>query len=54
MRIAVMSDSHDHTMNKEWIGDTLLLNPGELMGMNRRSTIAIFDTVDKWVEFIEI
>ena len=45
---------HDHTANKEWVGETLLLNPGELMGMNSRSTLAILDTVGKWVEFIEV
>jgi putative phosphoesterase len=45
---------HDHQAHDEWVGDTLLLNPGELMGMNSRSTIAIFDTLTKKVEYIEL
>ena len=45
---------HDHTANEEWIGQTLFLNPGELMGMNSRSTLAIFDTQTKEVEWIEL
>ena len=45
---------HDHTANEEWVGNTLLLNPGELMGLQGRSTIAILDTISKTVEFIEI
>ena len=45
---------HDHTAHEEWIGDTLLLNPGELMGLQGRSTVAIFDTQTKKVEFVEI
>jgi hypothetical protein len=44
---------HDHLANDEWIGSTLLLNPGELMGMNSRSTIAVFDTISKLVEYLE-
>ena len=45
---------HDHTAHEEWIGETLLLNPGELMGLQGASTIAIYDTENKVVEFIEI
>jgi len=45
---------HDHTANAEWIGETMLLNPGELMGMSNRSTLAIFNTISKDVEFIEV
>ncbi len=45
---------HDHTAHQEWIGKTMLLNPGELMGMQGRSTLAIFDTNTKQVEMIEI
>ena len=50
----VVCYGHDHTMNEEWVGNTLLLNPGELMGLQGRSTIAVFDTRDKSVEFKEI
>jgi len=45
---------HDHTAHQEWVGDTLLLNPGELMGMNTRSTLAMYDTSKRVVNFIEI
>lgn len=44
---------HDHTANMEWIGDTLLLNPGELMGMNGRSSIALLDSNSMKVEFVD-
>lgn len=45
---------HDHTANEEWVEDCLLLNPGDLMGMNGRSTLAIVDTSDRSVEWIEV
>lgn len=45
---------HDHTVNEEWVENTLLLNPGELMGMNGRSTFAIYDTESSNVEWIEL
>jgi uncharacterized protein len=50
----VVCYGHDHTANEEWIGETLLLNPGELMGLQGRSTIALLDTENRAVEFIEI
>jgi putative phosphoesterase len=34
---------HNHTQGQERVGDCLLLNPGELMGMKGVSTIAIVD-----------
>lgn len=45
---------HDHTANAEWVGNTMLLNPGELMGMSNRPTLAVFNTKSKTVEFIEV
>lgn len=45
---------HDHTASLKQVGKTVLLNPGELMGMNSTSTIAAFDTESKEVVFIEI
>lgn len=45
---------HDHTAHEERVGNTLLLNPGELMGLQGRSTIAILDTDTRQVEFVEI
>jgi len=51
---ALVCYGHDHTANVETVGTTLLLNPGELMGMNSRSTIAIVETISGKVEFVEI
>lgn len=45
---------HDHTANEEKIGDCLLLNPGELMGMNGRSTLALVSTETRKVRWIEL
>lgn len=45
---------HDHTTYQSWVGNTLLLNPGEMMGMNGRSTIAIYDSISKAVDYIDI
>ncbi|MFQ5493330.1 MAG: YfcE family phosphodiesterase [Candidatus Dojkabacteria bacterium] len=45
---------HDHTYNAEVIGETLLLNPGALMGWGEPPTFVIFDTEDRSVEKIEI
>jgi putative phosphoesterase len=50
----VICYGHDHTAHEEWIGNTLLLNPGELMGLQGRSTIALLDTKTRTVEFVEI
>ena len=44
---------HDHIAHQEQIGGTILLNPGEVMGMNGRSTLAFFDLKMRRVEFIE-
>ncbi len=44
---------HDHTAYEERIGNTLLLNPGEIMGLNGQSTLAILtDRMQKvlWIE----
>jgi putative phosphoesterase len=45
---------HDHIAYESVLGKTLLINPGELMGMNTTSSIAILNTVSKDVDFIEI
>ena len=44
---------HDHTAFEEQVGQTILLNPGEVMGMNGRSTLAFIDTEMRRVEWIE-
>ena len=45
---------HDHIAYESLVGNTLLINPGELMGLNGRSTIAIYDTKSKSVEIVDI
>jgi hypothetical protein len=45
---------HDHTAFQEQIGNCLLLNPGELMGMNGHSTLAIYDSQARQAEMIEL
>ncbi len=43
---------HDHTRAKKKLGNTILLNPGEIMGLNGTSSLAIFDTSQKKCSFI--
>lgn len=50
----VVCYGHDHSAHEEKIGQCLLLNPGELMGMNGRSTIAFVDSERRDVEFVEL
>ncbi len=45
---------HDHTAHEERVADCLLLNPGEVMGMNGRSSLALVDTEAASVEFVEL
>jgi putative phosphoesterase len=45
---------HDHTAHQEQRGNCLLLNPGELMGMNGSSTLALYDSETNQVEMIEL
>ena len=45
---------HDHTAHEEWIAETLLLNPGEIMGLNGRSTLAILETKTRAVAWVEV
>jgi putative phosphoesterase len=45
---------HDHTAHQEQIGDCLLVNPGELMGMNGKSTLAFVDPEARQVEYVEV
>lgn len=42
---------HDHTRAKKKIGKTVLLNPGEIMGLNGTSTLAVFDTKTRKCRF---
>jgi putative phosphoesterase len=45
---------HDHTAHVEEIDGCTLLNPGEILGMNGSSTLAIFDTETREAEHIEV
>lgn len=45
---------HNHTASLDHIGETVLLNPGETMGLNGRSTMALFDTNTRKVEWVEL
>ncbi len=45
---------HDHTANEEQIGETLLLNPGEVLGLKGRSSIAIVETSDRSVAWRDL
>lgn len=40
----VVCYGHDHTLHEEMVGDTLLINPGELMGRFGRRTYMLVDT----------
>jgi putative phosphoesterase len=50
----VVCYGHDHTAHEGHIGDTLLLNPGEVMGMNGRSSLAVIDTETLLVTWVEL
>jgi hypothetical protein len=45
---------HDHTAHEARVGECLLLNPGEVMGMNGRSTLALVDDGTLEVTWIEL
>lgn len=45
---------HDHKLHKEQVGDTLLLNPGEVMGRFGKNTFAWYDTESGAGEIIEV
>lgn len=45
---------HDHTAHEEQVGGTLLLNPGELMGLNGRSSLALVDSETLLVTWVEL
>ena len=45
---------HNHRASQEFIGNTLLLNPGEMMGRFGRSTFATYETVTGAVSLVEV
>jgi putative phosphoesterase len=45
---------HDHTRHLSREGECLLLNPGDLMGMKGPGTLAVLETGDRTVGFLEL
>jgi putative phosphoesterase len=45
---------HNHKAREERVGECLLLNPGELAGIQGRSTLALVETSDLSVEWVEL
>jgi hypothetical protein len=45
---------HDHLAHMEHVGDTLLLNPGEVMGRFGKSTFAWYATETGQAEIVEV
>ncbi|MGD8813907.1 MAG: YfcE family phosphodiesterase [Anaerolineales bacterium] len=45
---------HDHVPHEEWVGDCLLLNPGEVQGLHGRCTMAVVKLPERSVEWIEL
>jgi putative phosphoesterase len=45
---------HTHKTLVEKVGECLLLNPGELMGLYGQRTFALFDTATRQVEIVEV
>ncbi|HEC23319.1 MAG TPA: metallophosphoesterase [Chloroflexi bacterium] len=50
----VVCYGHDHTLHEERVGDTLLLNPGEIMGRFGRSTYMLLDADTRTVTVHDI
>ncbi len=45
---------HDHIAYQGLIGDCILLNPGEIMGLKGKTTFAFVDTQSRQIEFVEV
>ena len=45
---------HDHIAHEEIVGDCLLLNPGELMGLKGCSTLALVDSHSREVTWVNL
>ncbi|MCB9135964.1 MAG: YfcE family phosphodiesterase [Anaerolineales bacterium] len=45
---------HDHLAHESWQGSTLLLNPGELSGINGRSSFTLVDTQTRAVKWLDL
>jgi putative phosphoesterase len=45
---------HTHERAEERVGDTLLVNPGEILGWKGPATCAVWDTETRLIEFLEV
>ena len=45
---------HDHTQHRETIGSTLLVNPGEIMGLQHEPTWGLYDTEAHTFQWVSI
>lgn len=45
---------HDHTAHVSLMGGCTLLNPGEVMGLKGRSSLALFDTDTREVHWVDL
>lgn len=50
----VVLSGHTHISGIKKAGKTLAINPGKANGFSGRATVAIFDTKDRAVEFIDL
>jgi putative phosphoesterase len=50
----VVCYGHDHVAHEEQVGNCLLLNPGEVMGRDGRSSFIILDTETRAVRFMDV
>jgi uncharacterized protein len=45
---------HTHRMDNRIVGKTIVINPGTAHGFGEKATIALFDTLEKKTEIIEL
>lgn len=53
-RYDVVCYGHDHKQHEENVGRTLLINPGEVMGLYGRCTLALLGTENKKIAWVDI
>ncbi|HEY69450.1 MAG TPA: metallophosphoesterase [Anaerolineae bacterium] len=53
-RYGLVCYGHTHVAHEEWVGDCLLLNPGEIQGVHGRCTMAVVTIPERSVAWIEI
>ncbi len=51
-RFDLVCYGHDHTAHSEQIAGTLLLNPGEIMGLNGRRSLVLYNTSSRNLEWV--